>query len=57
VPDGLSVEQLTDSIAAIRARIPLGAATLASYAPEFDSDGSVCRAALAAIDAILSETV
>jgi arginase len=55
VPDGLSVEKLTEAIAAIRARIPLAAAALASYAPEFDSDGGVCRAAFAAIDAILSE--
>jgi arginase len=53
VPDGLSVEQLTEAIAAIRARIPLGAAALASYAPEFDSEGGVCRAAFAAIDAML----
>ena len=55
VPDGLSVEQLTDAIAAIRARIPLAAAVLASYAPEFDSQGGVCRAAFAAIDAMLSD--
>lgn len=54
VPDGLSVEQLIEAIAAIRARVPLGAAALASYAPEFDSDSRVCRAAFAAIDAILS---
>jgi arginase len=57
VPDGLSVEQLTDAIAVIRARIPLAAAALASYAPEFDSQGSVCRAAFAAIDAMLSDPV
>jgi arginase len=57
VPDGLSVGQLTEAIAAIRARIPLAAAALASYAPEFDSEGGVCRAAFAAIDALLSESV
>jgi arginase len=57
VPDGLSVEQLTDAMAAIRARIPLAAAALASYAPEFDSQGGVCRAAFAAVDAMLSEPV
>ena len=57
VPDGLSVEQLTAAIAAIRARIPLAAAALASYAPEFDSQGGVCRAAFAAIDAMLSDLV
>jgi arginase len=56
VPDGLSVEQLTGAIATIRARVTLGAATLASYAPEFDTGGAVCRAALAAIDSLLSES-
>jgi arginase len=55
VADGLSVEQLTGAVAAIRSRVPLQAATLASYAPEFDTDGGVCRAALAAVDAMLSE--
>ena len=57
VPDGLSVEQLIAAIAAIRARIPLAAAAIASYAPEFDSQGGVCRAAFAAIDAMLSDLV
>jgi arginase family enzyme len=55
VPDGLSVEELTRAIATIRARVTLGAAVLASYAPEFDEGGAVCRAAFAAIDALLSE--
>ena len=54
VPGGLSVELLTGTIESIRARLPLGAATLASYAPEFDEQGVVCRAAFAAIDAILA---
>jgi arginase len=56
VPGGLSVEQLTAAIAAIRARIPLGAAALASYAPEYDSHERVCRAAFAALDAILADS-
>jgi arginase len=55
VPEGLSVDQLTRAIAAIRTRVPLAGATLASYAPEFDSEGGVCRAALAAIDAMLTQ--
>ena len=55
VPGGLSVEQLTAAIAAIRARVPLGAAALASYAPEYDSQQGVCRAAFAALDAILAD--
>jgi arginase len=57
VPDGLSVEQLTGAIAAIRARVPLGGAALASYAPEFDLNGGICRAAFAAIDAMLSAPI
>jgi hypothetical protein len=44
---------LTDAIAAIGARVPLAGAGIASYAPEYDTDGRVCRAAFAAIDAIL----
>lgn len=55
VPGGLSVEQLTAAISAIRARVQLGAATLASYAPEYDSQQGVCRAAFAALDAILGD--
>jgi arginase len=54
VPGGLSVEQLTEAIAAIRARLPVVGAGLASYAPEYDTGGRVARAAFAAIDAILS---
>ena len=53
VPGGLLVEQLTTAIAAIRTRIPLGAAAVTSYAPEYDSHNAICRAAFAAIDAIL----
>ena len=55
VPGGLSVEQLTAGIAAIRARVPIGAAALASYAPEYDSQKEVCRAAFAALDAVLAD--
>jgi len=51
---GLSVTQLTAAIAAIRAHVPLGAATIASYAPEYDRTQSVCRAAFAALDTILA---
>jgi arginase len=54
VPGGLTVSQLTDTIGAIAARLPVGAATLASYAPEYDTDRGVERAAFAAIDAILA---
>jgi len=54
VPAGLSVEQLVAAIAAIRARTPLGAAALTSYAPEYDPQGGVCRAAFAAVEAIVA---
>ena len=54
VPDGLSLAHLTAAIAAIRARVPLGAAAITSYAPEDDNDQGVCRAAFAAIDAIVA---
>jgi arginase len=54
VPGGLSVEQLTAAIAAIRARTPLGAAAVTCYAPEYDSQQGVCGAAFAAIDSILA---
>jgi arginase family enzyme len=54
VEDGLSVEQLTAAIRAIHSRVSLGAAPLASYAPEYDSTRHVCRAAFAALDAILA---
>lgn len=52
-PKGLSVAQLTAAISAIQTRVRLGAATIASYAPEYDRDQTVCRAAFAALDAIL----
>lgn len=53
VPGGLSAEQLTAAIAAIRSRTQLGAAAIASYAPEYDRKQGICRAAFAAVDAIL----
>ena len=53
-PNGLSLRHLTAAIAAVRARVPLGAAALTSYSPEDDHDQGVCRAAFAAIDAIVA---
>ncbi|HEY8793630.1 MAG TPA: arginase family protein [Gemmatimonadaceae bacterium] len=55
VPNGLSLSQLTAAVAAIRARVPLGAAALTSYSPEDDHDQGVCKAAFAAIDAIVAK--
>jgi arginase len=54
VPSSLSLSNLTAAIAAVRARIPLAAAAITSYSPEDDHDQSVCRAAFAAIDAIVA---
>jgi arginase len=53
VPGGLMAEEVAQAIAAIRARTPLGAAAITSYAPEYDSGEGVWRAAFAAIDAML----
>jgi arginase len=55
-PGGLTFPQLTSAIGAIRSRVALGAATIASYAPEYDRDQAVARAAFSALDAILGET-
>ena len=46
---------IAGAIAAIRDRVPLGAAAVTSYGPENDTDQAVCRAAFAAIDAIVSD--
>ena len=53
-PNRLSLSHLTAAIAVVRARVPLGAAALTSYSPEDDHDQGVCRAAFAAIDAIVA---
>ena len=50
----LGLRHLTAAIAVVRARVPLGAAALTSYSPEDDHDQGVCRAAFAAIDAIVA---
>jgi arginase family enzyme len=55
-PGGLTLTQLTSAIGAIRSRVTLGAATIASYAPEYDRDQAVARAAFRALDAVLGET-
>ena len=57
VPGGLSVAETLGAIAAVRARMPIGAFTIASYAPEYDGDQAVFRAAFAAIDAVLGRTL
>jgi arginase len=54
VPGGLSVEALTSAIGTIGAAVRVEAAALTAYAPEYDTDGAVCRAAFAVADAILA---
>jgi arginase len=54
-PHGLSLSHLTAALAVVRARVPLAAAAIASYSPEDDHDQAVCRAAFAAIDAIVAK--
>ena len=54
VAGGLSADQLVDAIIAIREYLPVGAAALTSYAPEYDADQAVCHAAFDAIDAIVA---
>ena len=55
VPGGLTAAQVTGAVAAIRARVPLGAVGVASYAPEYDKQQSVCRAIFAAVEAMLGD--
>lgn len=45
VPGGLTVEGLNAAIRQIGARMIPGAATISAYAPEYDTDDGVCRAA------------
>jgi arginase len=55
VAGGLSAEALLASIVAIRRRVELGALAIASYAPEYDTDGAVCEAAFAALEVTLGQ--
>lgn len=54
VPGGLSVDGLVAAIRTIGASVPLGAAAVTAYAPEYDRDGAICQAAFAAISAIVT---
>jgi arginase len=51
---GITAAELTDTLRAIRARFPIGAATIASYAPEYDEGGRIAGAAFAALEALLA---
>ncbi len=54
VPGGLDVETLVQAIGKIGSALPIAAAAVTAYAPEYDGDGRICRAAFRAIDAILA---
>ena len=45
VPGGLKVETMTRAIASIGRKTPVAAAAITAYAPSFDTDGGICRAA------------
>jgi arginase len=54
VPDGVSLEEVTAAIAAIGAHVEVGAAAIASYAPEYDGDGAIARAAFEIAEALVA---
>ena len=54
VEGGLTVAEVADTITAIGRAVPVRAAAVTAYAPEFDRDGRVCRAAFRIIEALLS---
>lgn len=53
VPGGLSVADVTAAIATIGAAVEIGAAAITCYAPEYDTDGAIARAALDIADALV----
>ena len=53
-PGGLTLASLERAIAQIGATIPIAAAAVTAYAPEYDADGRICRAALRVVDAIVA---
>jgi arginase len=54
VPGGLSPDEVTSTIGAIGAAVEVGAAAIASYAPDYDSDGAIGRAAIDIADALVA---
>lgn len=56
VPGGLTLAEMLDTIAAIRARGPLGAAAITAFAPEYDRSGAIVRAAFAIAAGLLGST-
>jgi arginase len=54
VPFGLSVTEVERTVSAIGQAVPVRAAALAAYAPEFDADGRVAEAAIRIAQSILA---
>jgi len=52
VPGGLSLSQMLETIRAVRVRIRLRAACLATYTPEHDIDGKTLQVGLRILDAL-----
>jgi arginase family enzyme len=50
----LSVTEVERTISAIGQAIPIRAAALAAYAPEYDSDGRVAEAAIRVAECVLA---
>jgi arginase len=54
VDGGLTVEELASAVSEIGRSVPLGAAAVTAYAPEYDTDGRIAKAALRIIEALLA---
>jgi arginase len=54
VPGGLGLAALHSAIHAIGEWMPIAAAAVTAYAPEYDEDGRMCKAALQTVDAIVA---
>ena len=55
VPGGLRVDEMIRAIELVKRRVPVGAAAITAYAPSFDEDGAVGRAALKIAAALVHE--
>lgn len=53
VPGGLDLPSLERAIDRIGRALPIAAAAITAYAPEYDGDGRICAAALRIVDAII----
>jgi arginase len=51
-PGGLRLEQVREAIAAVRAHVPVAAATLSAFDPAADPDGRALAAGLQMLDAV-----